>query len=493
MADNSRSTDSILDYKLKITNVTLKKINGESIDISGLMVQLELFQSIFQPVMKATMMLSDAVSLHTKFPLIGEETIEVTYLPSKQGSVGVANSMEQENDEIGILKFCIDKIHRQEVSEQGKNTVYILNLYSLEMLDNIKKRVQSAYNTTYTEAIRILLDNELNMSKNGKSLKGMTDGDEPEKSRGSFTFIVPNLKPIEAILWMNKRAVPVDPTNFYFVFFERFDGFYFNTIQQMINYQRDQTIKSGGVENNRTIKDYYYITGYNENTKSTINLPENAQQRIITGLKINKRYSTFEKILGGFFENEYYEIDIYNKKVISTQSKLGDLEKRGGDRVITNSQDFIDSQLTADMGPGTKTRIKYAIVQNRGDYPNAPNYFADKYNEALRVQTGFSQINITATALGDTRIQAGDVINIKIPDQSGFNAGSGLDPEDKYLTGIYLITDIKYNIITGGDHVMVMNLNRNSFTTEIENKNQYGFEGTDTSPPSSTINPAREN
>jgi hypothetical protein len=481
------SIGSLGEYRLDIQSITLIKPNGESADISQMLIELNIYQSIFQPVMKADLLLYDAVSLHKNFPLIGEETIEIAYKTTDQGTTNSRNEVGSENDDVSRLVFCIDRVSKQQISDKATESAYLLLLYSVEMLTSVKKRVQSAYNSSYGDAINNLLQNELNIGDNGKSLKGMTDQDQPEKSRGSYRFIVPNLKPIDALMWMNKRAVPIDSDNFYYVFFERFDGFYFNTIQQMVKYQKEQTQRANGDENYpRYIKKYYYIPSYNEHSKAKYNLPVNAQQRILTYLSINKRYSTFEKIIGGFFENEYCQIDLYNKDISYTQTEAGKTKPRVSiEDNHFNSEDFISRFLTKDSSKGTKTKIRYTLTQDTGDYPTAPNFSQIKFGEALRVQTAFSQINITVSAIGDSRVQAGDVIDITMPSGEGFTEG---EDEDKYIKGKYLITDIKHLVRPAGDYTMVMNLSRDSFATELDKQQTF-------SPATSAAvtNPGRDN
>ena len=486
LSTNNRQVESVGEYRLDIHSIILKKPNESSIDVTSMLAGMKIYQSIFQPFMKADLMLYDAVSLHTNFPLNGEETIEITWSPMTQGKTGAVNEIDKETDEIYRLEFCVDTATKQVVSAKATESVYILKLYSIEMLDNVKKRVQAAYNTTYTNAIGLLLENELNMTQNGKKLKGMTDLDQPELSKGSFKFIVPNMKPLDALLWMTKRAVSTEYGNgSYYVFFERFDGFYFNTIGQMIKYQNEQTRDHKGDENfPRVIKKYYYIANYNGEAMSKYNLPVNAQQRVLTSMAVNKRYSTFQKILSGYFENELYQIDIYNKEIISTQSTSA-TSSIYNDPKSFNTKEFETSVLTKDSGKGTKTKIRYSVVQDQGDYPAAPNYFSEKYNEALRIQTAMAQINITVSATGDTRVQAGDLIEIEVPAAAGFTAG---DNQDKYLSGIYIITDIRHVIGMGGEYNIVMNLNRDSFGSELETDQTYA-PGTSVA----VSNPAREN
>lgn len=466
--------ESSTNYRLEIVDIVLKKASGEGIGLLDLFAGINIYQSIFQPMMKAELMLYDSVSLHSNFPLIGEEIIELTINTSQVNNDPSTRpaSLLDGGEETQLLTFCIDTINYQSVSEDGRSSLYVMSLYSSEVLESVKKRVQSGFNTTYTDAIRLILDNELNMTLNNKRLTGMTENGLPEQTKGSFKFIVPNLKPIDALLWVNKRSVSTDPDNFYFVLFERFDGFYFNTIQQMIKYQKKVTEESKTPEDAPfKIKKYYYFPYFNDNIADSLNpKPANLQQRLITNLIVNKRYSTFQKIVAGFFENEYYEIDIYNKQIHSTTTQVDPLKAKFAlEERVFNTEQFTQQLLTKDSSKGTKTKIKYAIVQDRGDYPGAPHYFYEKYGEGIRTQAAMAQISITATAIGDTRVQAGDVIDLNIPEAQGFDTNS----EDKYLKGKYLVTDIKHQLVASGAYSIVMNLNRDSFFTDIDNVQQY--------------------
>jgi hypothetical protein len=89
------------------------------------------------------------------------------------------------------------------------------------------------------------------------------------------------------------------------------------------------------------------------------------------------------------------------------------------------------------------------------------------------------------SASGDTRVQAGDLIQIQVPAAAGFTAG---DNEDKYLSGIYMVTDISHVIGMGGDYTIVMNLNKDSYESEID-QDQVFAPGTSVA----ITNPAREN
>ena len=98
LSTNNRQVESVGEYRLNIYSIILKKPNESSIDVTSMLAGMKIYQSIFQPFMKADLMLYDAVSLHTNFPLNGEETIEITWSPMTQGKTGAVNEIDKETD-----------------------------------------------------------------------------------------------------------------------------------------------------------------------------------------------------------------------------------------------------------------------------------------------------------------------------------------------------------------------------------------------------------
>jgi len=66
--------------EIQIEEVTITKFNGnEKMSILPQFVEITIFQSIFEPTIKAEVLINDQIGLFSNFPLTGEELVTFTY------------------------------------------------------------------------------------------------------------------------------------------------------------------------------------------------------------------------------------------------------------------------------------------------------------------------------------------------------------------------------------------------------------------------------
>ena len=131
-----------------------------------------------------------------------------------------------------------------------------------------------------------------------------------EESLGddSGTIIIPNMKPLSACEWLASRAVPEKNTeNYMYLFWQATDGFHFETLQKRL----DQESK----------KEFVY---YADNEIAN-KLNETQKNHLITNIIINNRITTLDKIVAGYFQNGYFEINNIIPKLLA-HSLLGVIE-----------------------------------------------------------------------------------------------------------------------------------------------------------------------
>jgi hypothetical protein len=506
----SRNPDPLSIEIVEIKLIKYRTSSGgfapEYINILPQMVQFELYQSIFQPLLRAQLTIVDTIGLRSLFPLLGEETVRVSFIDTRQ-----LRQVEERKDEPPTnLEFVVINTDAVLFDDTGKVTAYSIDLVSREEFTNSKTKIQKAYHDTYTDIIKSVVRDEIGLQST-KPIYGLNSTLTPEQTKGKFHLIIPNMHPLQSINWMCDRAVSADPANFYFTFFEKFNseaaGFYFTTIQSMIKEGKRRLFNS---INTGTFKWFVYASNYNssiaEITRQRLNLPdtEPVSTKFITNLGISKRFATVEKILSGFYENEYTEIDIWNSQIRQHRT-IADTRRQLSRRLV---RDGINPEHLALSATGTTTDrhqintpffVADIVTQNNlvsparqitkvrlglGDRPDPDqeDFWPSKIGESLRIKSAFSQFGITFTLPGDTRVQAGDIIRVDIPLSSGFTKNpdsidTNLDP---LLTGFYLITDIKHSVYNNNRYSMVINANKESFNqplyipgTELPNISAY--------------------
>lgn len=464
------------------TNRPQSPSDPEYIELLPQLLQFNIYQSIFEPFLKAELTIADTIGIRSNFPLLGEEIIRVSFRDTQQLRAGADKGIPNN------LEFSIVSTSQSQFDDTGKMTTYVFHLISTEAIQNSKIKLAKAYFSNYTDMIRDIVSSVdgLNSRKRFIGIQSLTDDLLPEITDGRYHIVVPSMHPAEAINWMCDRSVSADPSNFFFVFFEKFgkdiSGFYFNTIQSLIRYGKRKLNEPPATTN--TFKHFVYTSNYNSSmdaiVKGRLSLPDSepVSTKFITNLSMNKRFSTIEKIMSGFFENHYVEFDIWDMQIRQHQAEadrffqisrtLGPQGLRGGQASTAspyqiNTPNFVSDMITGG-GPNINvSKTVYKIRINGGDQPGEPDNWPKKIGEALRIRSAFSQFSVSLTLPGDTRVQAGDMIKLDVPLSEGFTE-ENLDP---YLSGYYLITDIKHAVYTNNRYTMVINANRDSFNEPL--------------------------
>lgn len=461
-------------FTISLTKVTLTKFSGgQNINLLPQLVEVNIYQSLFEPVLQADILINDAIGILENFPMLGEETIEFSFKPSAdmQATQGGGDARASASV-IQTLTFVVNTVKQISPDHKGRSQSYVLECYSIEHRENSRKRIQRAFNTTYTKAIEQILEQELVFDK--KKIDNSANN-RFEETKGTFHFIIPNMRPLRALNWMTKRAVPVNSKANLMFFYETFDGFWFKSMENLIqdgNLYFDQAYPDS-VETGYDRKKFIYMSNATEAMKAAA--AKNYKIRdsnFITAIAVNKRWNTNEKALAGYYENEYFDIDILNKKVISTKNALAEQLDGSLSKHNMNTPQFIKKmQNINDSGSGVKNRVRYVISQNEGEQADEPTFWKDKFGEAAKRFTAMSQVSVTAVASGDTRLAVGEVIDIIIPNMTGYNRLE----RDRYIAGRYIVMKVKHTISVGNKYAMTMELHRDSYDNDLNRYLQMEF------------------
>ena len=189
------------------------KVN--KIDISAVFKELNIFDSMFMPVMSGNLFITDSLGLSSKLMFDGSEVLLV-------------DISKTEDSEVGRLKKAF-RIYKQtdRTSNSERSENYVLNFVSDELIFSDQQRVNQAYRMPYMKMVeRIMLD-YLKIPPN--NLNGVY-----EESSGIRDVIIPNLRPIEAIQWIARKAVNLDNSPS-FVFYQNLIGYNFISLSKLLS------------------------------------------------------------------------------------------------------------------------------------------------------------------------------------------------------------------------------------------------------------------
>jgi hypothetical protein len=208
--------------QFKINELVIVTKAGK-IDITGIFEELNIFDSLYMPVMSGNIVIKDSVGLSGKLFFDGSESILI-------------DISKDENSDIAKFKkaFRIYKQANRQNDNQSSET-YVLNFVSDELLYSDQQRITQSYNSTYSKIVeRILLD-YLKIPEN--NLGGVYDN-----TLGIKKIVVPNLRPLEAIEWCAKRSVDSQGSP-NFVFFQNLVGYNFASLSRLLTQQEILDIK----------------------------------------------------------------------------------------------------------------------------------------------------------------------------------------------------------------------------------------------------------
>lgn len=189
------------------------KVN--KIDISAVFKELNIFDSMFMPVMSGNLFITDSLGLSSKLMFDGSEVLLV-------------DISKTEDSEVGRLKKAF-RIYKQtdRTSNSERSENYVLNFVSDELIFSDQQRINQAYRMPYMKMVeRIMLD-YLKIPPN--NLNGVY-----EESSGIRDVIIPNLRPIEAIQWIARKAVNLDNSPS-FVFYQNLIGYNFISLSKLLS------------------------------------------------------------------------------------------------------------------------------------------------------------------------------------------------------------------------------------------------------------------
>lgn len=180
-------------------------------NLQGMFEELNIYDSMLTPCSSGNILIVDAIGLTQKLLFDGTEYLLVNI--TKGGNLFPIKK-----------KFAIfSQTDRKSINQTSES--YILKFVSEELLLSEQQRVSQYYDGTYSDAIFSILRDYLKVP-----LRTVYNSNP---SYGTNQFIVPNLKPFDAINWCVKRSL--NNTNIpNFMFFENNDGYNLTTLSEIM-------------------------------------------------------------------------------------------------------------------------------------------------------------------------------------------------------------------------------------------------------------------
>lgn len=184
------------------------------IDISVIYEEINIYDSLFLPVMSGNILIRDAAGLSGSLLFDGSESILI-------------DIAKDSNSDIGSFRKAF-RIYKQSTRKnEGLNSeLYTLHFCSDELMYSDQQRINQSYDNTYGKVVEKILEDYLGVPA-GES------GGIFEDTVGIRNVVIPNLRPIEAIEWCAKRSLDKKQAPNY-LFFQNLVGFNFAPLSMLL-------------------------------------------------------------------------------------------------------------------------------------------------------------------------------------------------------------------------------------------------------------------
>jgi len=437
------------DYNL--ANIDLHNHKGQVIDLKNIIIELNIYESIYKNAITGSIVVTDANNFIGKMEIQGLERLAFKLETPGAADIGIDASMET-GEPFHVYKIS----HRKQLNQNL--TLYTLHFASREFMRNIRTKVSQAYEgSMHLAVMNIFMNKDYLDSKRNLFYEPAGNNDK---------IVIPNISPFKAINMIAQRTLPKNSDHGVgYYFYETTKGFHFRSWESMCS-------DKGKFERRR--KQIFY------------SMPMKVNDPDITD-KVGHEYKSVESYS---FVNNFHDV--------AANTALGTY----GHRVITHN--IYDKSITesdynyhlqfgdtkhADYTENHKDKEKHAVVDAPVDYDNEKNisdyaesrvslqsstrflhdddvgsYGIDAIEDSRKTAERVSQRNqvVHGTVLklvvkGQSYIQAGDLIEFNIRPIDTQDP----EPRDPRFAGNYIVTKVRHKIASS-EYKMILECAKDS-------------------------------
>jgi hypothetical protein len=424
------------DYAL--TNLTLLS-SVATFDLKNIMTEISYSEDLFSNFVSGYVKIVESMGYIETLALNGTEYLRLTF--SKAGD---------KSSQIDGL-FRVYKVGNRKLEGTMYKESYLIYFCSDELLLSEQYKISKRYkNSLISDNVKDILTNYLKVPANKMPYNGI------ETTYGQYDFMIPTLKPFDAINFMMNYARP-NPSNpgADMIFFENRYGFNFRSLQTMMKQPSyyTYTYKPKNIDSTNLNFDVYNVTTYEIlDSFDTLN-------GITSGTFANQLISlnplTREKKVTNFDYGVYQQ----KSKNLNPYPIIDNSTNRKGDGLNQTSQALLKMIFT--NFDSKSTPAINALPGAMGNDIYAETYIP--YRTAQLALANYTRIRLSVP--GDPNLTIGKVITFNLLSRKP----NTLDL-DKYYSGNYFITGVRH-IIGLTEYKTILEITKESVPTPYPKNN----------------------
>jgi len=395
MAEFRDSSDAVIDY------ITIRKPDGESIDISNIVGGFEIFEDIYSAGTTARFHMNDGVNFYDKFKISGGEIISIKMYNDYDGSRNI------DADDIYKKEF-----HVNNVVELAEGPTDRSHLYTIEALSEIysissRFKISRHFNDYNHNVVSHICNRLMGIPESKLNI---------EKTKYVNDFIIPRWSPIKTLDFLSENSISDSTNGTGYLFFEDKNRFNFVSTESLFKQDTTKFISQNylATRNLATSRDVYQTYSMSE-----------------TG-DIN------ELSLNGAYGGTLHTVDIATK---STSIQHLDVESKFDKWPHLNKH--------ALYYPKDINNMKYEC--SFGNTINSDNFKLQRLAEINKLNNFVFMVKLA----GDTRLTIGTKIHVNIPSHLENDFTDESTNKNKFLSGYYLVRAIRHMVSEIGYHMSI--------------------------------------
>ena len=430
------------DYTIVAANIFSGSMSP--VNVKDMIIELSYFEDMFGCVVSGNCVIHDAQNIMSSMQFNGNEYIRISFGKTDDN--------------------CIDKMFRIYKCSTRNRSVgtnqesYIIYFCSDELVLSEQSRVSKSYSgKTIKFIINDILKNYLLVDEN------IVNENSLEDTKGVYDFVIPNMKPFEAIHYVSQYATSAyNPSIVHdMVFYENRYGYIFVSLatlfKQTIYYSYDQRPKN------------MPESKYTDPVKFVNN---------IISFKILNSFDTLTDSINGKSANKTMSIDPLLRSVKSILYNSVGQQAMGGTLNSGPTNNNLKNRFGKTQYENYDSNIKTVIGQNsreNNEFIKNTQQPQKNFNSGSVASQRSSLMNLINTNRvkvvvgGDPNITVGRVVELNIY-ETGPNSGENVVEPDPQYSGKYLISAVRH-LMNGTGYYTIMECIKDSMSEPYNNVN----------------------
>ena len=400
----------------EIVEVVLESTTGIETDLIEQILELNVFESIYNSTISANIVVYDATNEIKNLPITGHEWLRFSF-----------RTPSLEYISLRLRVFKIDSRELEKLHVQA----YVLHCIDDSEFTNAKVRVSKAYKGKLISDIANDVQNTF-LSQPFNTI---------ETTKNLHHIIPPYWTPFRTINFLASRANSAQYLGSNYVYYQTVDGFNFVSIESLC----DTKPAGNYISQPANVRDQETSQGYSPRTVAT-------DQISFQSYRFENNFDTLENITNGMYSNYLLWHDIQKKQfgenIFSYPVSYQQYKHVEANTVRGGSSNLYTSK--SDFHTGSFGAMRFMPL----GLPNQENYNQQWIQPRISQMQQLQNVRLIATVPGDSQRRAGEIVSRTLPSPEA-NINNELQIED-YLTNRYLVCSVRHQV------------NRSQYLTTLE-------------------------